>query len=84
MQYKLDGVFIVQKDSEKLLSEKYEAIVTRIKLFARLDILECRLPQDGAFIMKVGDKEVDFRVSILPTSESERVVIHILDTSYIS
>ena len=84
MRFRLDGVFIVQKDAEKQLFEKYEAIVTVIKLNAGVDITERRLPQDGAMNEKIDGKEVDFRVSILPASEGERVVIRILDTSSIS
>ena len=84
MRFRLDGVFIIQKDAEKLLFEKYEAIVTVIKIKAGVDITERRLPQDGAMNEKIDGKEVDFRVSILPASEGERVVMRILDTSSIS
>ncbi len=62
----------------------YAAIVTRIKIMSKLDIAERRLPQDGAITLKFEDREVDFRVSILPTSFGERVVMRILDTGSIS
>jgi type IV pilus assembly protein PilB len=84
MRFRLDGVLIDQKDQDKDLFENYAAIVTRIKIMSKLDIAERRLPQDGAMSLKVGDHDVDFRVSILPTSFGERVVMRILDTSSIS
>ncbi len=84
MRFRLDGVLIDQKDQDKDLFENYAAIVTRIKIMSKLDIAERRLPQDGAMSLQVGDKEVDFRVSVLPTSFGERVVMRILDASSIS
>jgi len=84
MRFRLDGVLMDQKDQDEELFENYPAIVTRIKIMAKLDIAERRLPQDGAISLKVGKKEVDFRVSVLPTSFGERVVMRILDTSSIS
>ena len=59
MRFRLDGVLIEQKEVEKLLFENYAAIVTRIKIMAKLDIAERRKPQDGAIIEKVGNKEID-------------------------
>jgi len=84
MRFRLDGVLTNQVDSEDTLFEHYAAIVTRIKIMAKLDIAERRLPQDGAISLQVGKREVDFRVSILPTSFGERVVMRILDTESIS
>jgi len=84
MRFRIDGVLMDQKKSDKLVFDHYAAIITRIKIMAKLDIAERRLPQDGAISLQVGDKEVDFRVSILPTSFGERVVMRILDTSSIS
>ena len=55
------------------------AITSRIKILAGLNIAERRVPQDGRFRIKVMGKEVDLRVSILPTSHGEKVVIRILD-----
>ena len=83
MRLRLDGVLIEQKDVEKLLFANYSAIVTRIKIMAKLDIAERRRAQDGAITMKVGNKEVDFRISVMPTKEGERVVMRILDTDSI-
>lgn len=84
MRYRLDGVLMDQKSKDSELFEHYAAIVTRIKIMSKLDIAERRLPQDGAISLRVGDHEVDFRISILPTSFGERVVMRILDTSSIS
>lgn len=84
MRFRLDGVLTDQEKSDEFLFEHYAAVITRIKIMAKLDIAERRLPQDGAISLKVGDKEVDFRVSVLPTSFGERIVMRILDTSSIS
>ena len=84
MRYRLDGVLMDQSSKDKELFDHYAAIVTRIKIMSKLDIAERRLPQDGAITLKVEDREVDFRVSILPTSFGERVVMRILDTGSIS
>lgn len=56
------------------------AIVSRIKIMSELDIAEHRIPQDGRFKVKVGEREVDMRVSILPTTFGEKVCLRILDT----
>ncbi len=84
MRFRLDGVLMDQKKNDEFLFDHYAAVITRIKIMAKLDIAERRLPQDGAMSLKVGDHDVDFRVSILPTSFGERVVMRILDTSSIS
>jgi type IV pilus assembly protein PilB len=83
MRFRLDGVLIEQKEVEKLLFENYKAIVAKIKIMAELDIAERRKAQDGAINMKVGNKEIDFRISIMPASFGERVVMRILDTDSI-
>ena len=83
MRFRLDGVLIEQKKVEKLLFANYAAIVTRIKIMAKLDIAERRKAQDGAITMKLDNKEVDFRISVMPTKEGERVVMRILDTDSI-
>jgi len=84
MRYRVDGVLADQHSEEKLLFNRYSAITTRIKIMSELDIAERRLPQDGAITMQLGNKEVDLRVSILPTTFGERVVMRILDRSSIS
>src|SRR5690606_34319090 len=51
----------------------------RIKVMAKMDIAERRLPQDGRIKLRQGGREIDFRVSTIPTSHGERVVLRILD-----
>lgn len=57
----------------------YQAVVTRIKILANMDIAERRLPQDGRFKYKVGEKIIDVRVSALPEANGEKFVLRILD-----
>ncbi len=65
-----------------LVSNKYKRnLITRVKLLAGMNITEMRLPQDGAIKQKILDKDVDLRVSSLPTNFGEKVVIRILDYS---
>ena len=58
-----------------------EAIISRVKIMGRMDIAERRLPQDGGTTIKVGESEVDLRISSIPTSEGERIVMRLLDRS---
>ena len=83
MRWRIDGVLMEQGEIAKLLFENYSKIVTRIKIMAKLNIAERRLSQDGAINLKLDDKEVDFRISIMPTKYGERVVMRILDTESI-
>ncbi|MBI3332688.1 MAG: type II/IV secretion system protein, partial [Candidatus Omnitrophica bacterium] len=55
------------------------AIISRIKILAKMDIAEKRLPQDGGFTVKIGDRTVDLRVSTIPVVYGEKVVIRLLD-----
>mgnify|MGYP000067660321 CR=1 FL=1 len=74
VRFRIDGVL------HEAMSPQYifgPAIVSRIKLMAKLDIANKRLPQDGHINMKVGNEEVDLRVSTLPTTHGEKVVIRI-------
>ena len=80
MRFRLDGVLREEPGTDKVLHENYSKIITRIKIMSKLDIAERRKAQDGAITLKVDDKEVDFRVSCMPTSFGERVVMRILDT----
>ena len=80
MRFRLDGVLREEPETSKVLHENYTKIITRIKIMSKLDIAERRKAQDGAITLKVGEKEVDFRVSVMPTSFGERVVMRILDT----
>jgi len=58
------------------------AIVSRIKIMADIDIAEKRIPQDGSFRMGVDERDVDFRISTMPTCHGEKVVIRVLDRIY--
>ncbi|MBN2493564.1 MAG: type IV-A pilus assembly ATPase PilB [Deltaproteobacteria bacterium] len=79
VRYRIDGVlYEVMKPPLKLRS----AITSRIKIMSDLDIAERRLPQDGRIKLKLGKgREMDFRVSVLPTLFGEKVVLRLLDKS---
>lgn len=79
VRYRIDGVlYEVMKPPMKLKN----AITSRIKIMAELDISERRLPQDGRIKIKLGGgKDMDFRVSVLPTLFGEKIVLRLLDKS---
>ncbi len=79
VRYRIDGVlYEVMKPPLKLKN----AIVSRLKIMSELDIAERRLPQDGRIKLKLGKgREMDFRVSVLPTLFGEKVVLRLLDKS---
>lgn len=81
LRYRVDGVLQELIPPPK---EMYHAIISRIKIMAKLNIAEKRLPQDGRIMMKVAGKEVDLRVSIIPMSHGEGVVMRILDRSAVT
>ncbi len=81
LRYRVDGVLQELVPPPK---EMYNAIISRIKIMAKLNIAEKRLPQDGRIMMKVAGKEVDLRVSIIPMSHGEGVVMRILDRSAVT
>jgi type IV pilus assembly protein PilB len=76
IRYRIDGM-LMERDSppRRLLA----AITSRIKILARMDIAERRRPQDGRIKVTVGEKELDLRVSILPTNHGQATVLRILD-----
>ena len=78
---RIDGVLYEMLPVPKTLAP---ALVARIKVMSHLDISERRVPQDGKIPIRIGDKEVDLRVSCLPTMFGESVVIRILDRSVVS
>lgn len=79
VRLRLDGVL---NDFMKPPMKMKNAILSRVKIMAKLNIAERRLPQDGRIKMKLGrDKEMDFRVSVLPTLFGEKVVLRLLDKS---
>lgn len=80
IRYRVDGQLQLVST---LAIDSQAALITRIKILANLNIAEKRAPQDGRIIMKLEDRDVDLRVSILPTVFGEKVVIRVLDrTSY--
>ena len=80
IRYRIDGVlFEIMQSPLKM----HPALVSRIKIMANLDISERRLPQDGKISVIVGGRGVDLRVSILPISCGEKVVIRVLDSKSI-
>jgi type IV pilus assembly protein PilB len=76
IRYRKDGILREVPSPPYAL---YPAIVSRIKIMAKLDIAETRLPQDGRISKKIGGREIDFRVSVIPNQFGERVVLRILD-----
>jgi general secretion pathway protein E len=76
LRYRIDGILHEMEHPPKRLSS---AITTRIKIMSKLDISERRLPQDGRIKLKILGKDIDMRVSTLPTLHGESVVMRILD-----
>jgi type IV pilus assembly protein PilB len=81
VRYRMDGVL---RESLSPPKKMQNAIVSRIKIISGLDIAEKRKPQDGKFQIKVDNRKIDFRVSILPIIHGEKVVMRILDSSNLS
>jgi type IV pilus assembly protein PilB len=78
VRYRIDGIL-----QERLILPKrvHDSIVSRIKILSDLKIDERRLPQDGRFTFRLGDQEVDLRVSTLPTTHGEKIVMRLLRKS---
>ncbi len=76
VRFRVDGVLRDVVQPQRAL---HGALVSRLKVMARLDIAEKRLPQDGRISLRVGDRPVDVRVSTLPTQHGERIVLRLLD-----
>ncbi len=78
VRYRIDGILYPRLEPPKKFQS---SIISRLKIMAKLDIAEKRLPQDGRIPIKIADKDIDIRVSIIPTSFGERVVLRLLDKS---
>jgi general secretion pathway protein E len=78
IRYRIDGILY---DMESPPKSVQEAIVSRIKVMGKMDIAERRIPQDGRASIKIGDSEVDVRISSVPTNFGERIVMRLLDKS---
>jgi len=76
VRYRVDGLLF---DLLEIPRSLHLAVVSRLKIISRLDIAERRLPQDGSFASKIHGREIDFRVSTLPTIYGEKVVLRLLE-----
>jgi len=78
VRYRVDGILYDLLSPPKWIQP---ALISRIKVMAKMNIAEKRLPQDGRFEVKVGDQNTDLRVSTIPTAFGERVVLRLLNKS---
>lgn len=78
LRYRVDGVL---HQIRSLHRDYWSAIAVRVKVMAGLNIAETRTPQDGRISLRVGSRTVDFRVSVLPTTHGENIVLRVLDRS---
>lgn len=76
IRFRIDGVLREVLAPQRVLAP---LIISRVKVMAKLDIAEKRLPQDGRISLKIAGRQVDVRVSTMPTSYGERIVLRILD-----
>ena len=81
VRYRIDGSL---HDALKIPKKNQNAVLARLKIMSGMDITESRMPQDGRFKIRMQEKEVDFRVSVLPTSFGSKVVLRALDKSNLS
>jgi len=84
IKYRIDGV--LQPAMQPIAKEHHSTIISRIKVMSELDIAERRVPQDGRFRVKYGmpKRDIDFRVSIMPTIYGENAVLRVLDKESMS
>ena len=80
IRHRVDGILYDMLSPPKHIQS---TLISRIKIMAKLNIAEKRLPQDGRIEIRIGDKSVDIRVSIIPTAFGERVVLRLLDKTNI-
>jgi type IV pilus assembly protein PilB len=76
IRYRIDGLCAIVQTPPKRLQG---AILSRLKILAKIDIAEKRRPQDGRIFMRIDGRDIDFRVSCLPSSHGESIVLRILD-----
>ena len=82
VKYRLDGVLVAA--GAPRMHNLADQVLSRIKVMAELDIAERRVPQDGRFRVAVNGREIDFRVSIMPSIHGEDAVLRILDKQYLA
>jgi type IV pilus assembly protein PilB len=78
VKYRVDGVL---QEEQALSGADAPAVISRIKIMSKLDIAEKRMPQDGAFQIRIEGREIDFRVASTPTVWGEKIVMRVLDKS---
>jgi general secretion pathway protein E len=78
VRYRIDGILYDMMTPPKKIQD---AVISRVKVMGKMDIAERRLPQDGRATIKLGDGEVDIRISSVPTNHGERIVMRLLDKS---
>jgi len=76
VRFRIDGLL---HDMQTVPKRAQEAVISRVKVMGRMDIAERRLPQDGRASIKLGDGEVDIRISSIPSADGERIVMRLLD-----
>ena len=76
VRFRIDGILY---DMDAIPKRVQDAIISRVKVMGKMDIAERRLPQDGRATIRLGDGEVDVRISSVPTSQGERIVMRLLD-----
>jgi len=76
VRYRIDGLL---KEGQRFPKKIHAALISRLKVMSSLNIAERRLPQDGRFKIRMEGREVDFRISVLPSSNGEKVALRILD-----
>jgi len=81
IRYRVDGGL---KEALLIPKRNQNAVIARLKIMSNLDITETRIPQDGRFKVRLGPKEIDFRVSILPIVYGGKIVLRALDKSNLS
>jgi type IV pilus assembly protein PilB len=81
VKYRIDGILHEEFNFPK---KNQDAVIARLKIISSLDITESRIPQDGRFRVKFQDREIDFRVSSLPSHFGEKFVLRALDKSNLS
>ncbi len=81
IRYRIDGIL---QDILTIPKESQTSVTVRIKIIAGLDITTSQLPQDGRFKMRISSAEIDFRVSLLPTTWGQKVVMRVLDKANLS
>jgi type IV pilus assembly protein PilB len=82
IKYRIDGV--LQQAMNPISKEHHSTIISRVKVMSELDIAERRVPQDGRFRVKYNGRQIDFRVSIMPSIHGEDAVLRVLDKESMS